>query len=314
MQNKKILSIACLALSFSFLTSCVSVKKTNFNNTWNVNSMVYEKIDERLEYEVTFEKGENFGYEISYSNGKYVSTLKTSVDENGKNIYVYTTNLSIDVTFVYNSESVTLHDSVATETAFYPAENGLLPISSKKTTTSHSPATNKPNTLEDCYSAFSYEYSIRYSNGQGECTLLYDGQTQKHYFDYSSEGMSYLDATQTLIAMRALPAKTSSTRICSYNPFTKSVQTIACVTQNSVDGEFEYYKNGSETKQTQTITYRPIQYQLDEDRPGFAQTAWFATSTNLEMNVYRNVMLRLETPIYRGIGTLIYQLTSINYA
>ena len=315
MRNKKILSIACLALSFSFLTACAGApQKTNFNNAWNINSLVFEQIDERLEYTVTFEKGESFGYDLSYSNGSYVSTLKSAVDENGKNIYLYTTELSIDVTFTYGEQSSgILHDSVKTETAFYPAENGLAPISSKKWVTSHSPVGSKPSSLEDCYSAFTYEYAIMYNDGVGECTLVNGGKTEKYSFHYDKETRSYLDATQMLLVLRARPVRTNSTRIRSYNPFTKSIQTIACVARASAEGEFEYYKNGSETKEKQTISYRPFQFQLDENRPGFAQTAWIANTTNLELNTHRNVMLRLETPIYHSMGMLVYQLVSASY-
>ena len=313
MRNKKILSTVCLALSCAFLTACASApKKTNFNNYWNENFLVYEPINETLVYDVTFEKDETYGYDLSYANGKYVTTLKNSV-ENGQNVYLYTTELSIDVTYILGEAQTTLHDSVKTETIFYPAEQGLTPLSSKKWVISSSPVAATPTKLDECYLSVNYEIITTYDENGGECVVTTDGKTTKHDFDFGNEGFSYLDSTQTLLALRALPMRTSSTRVLSYNPFTRSVQKTAIVARETASAEFSFYKNGSAEKQTQTISYRPVQFQLDEKRPGFAQTAWIATTSETVPNTHRNVMLRLEQPVYRSMGTFVYQLSSSSY-
>ena len=81
------------------------------------------------------------------------------------------------------------------------------------------------------------------------------------------------------------------------------------------DAVFGGVKNGSEEKVKSTITYRPVSMVLDEKNPGATQTAWIAKKpeTSSNSNVNRNVLLRLETPLSYGLGSLVYTLNSATY-
>ena len=84
--------------------------------------------------------------------------------------------------------------------------------------------------------------------------------------------------------------------------------------ETETGAEFSFlYKNGSEEKSQHTITYRPVSIVLDEKNPGGTQTAWIAKTNDTTNNKYRNVMLRLDTPLSYSLGTLQYTLISATY-
>ena len=312
MKMKTRISLCALALTVAALSGCAgSNQKTSFSNYWNQNALVFEQIHETLVYDVTFEKGSTHGYDLSYENGIYTTELISGADENGQNFYTYKTELSIDVTYTFEGTSKTLTDNVKTEVTFLTAENGLRPLSSKKSIVSTSPMTSIPTALENCYLPFEYKIETVYTENGGETKVTHGESKTTQSFEMDKNGYSYLDNEQVLFALRAIPTSTSSTRFSAYSPFTDSVQKIAVAFSASANGEFEFSKNGSAVKEK--IDYRPVQIQLDEKNKGFAQTAWIATTTDVHANPHRNVMLRLETPLYQGLGVLIYQLSSVSY-
>ena len=65
--------------------------------------------------------------------------------------------------------------------------------------------------------------------------------------------------------------------------------------------------NGKEGKKA--IEYYPVSISIVDEYPGATQTAWYAKpSDKSSSNTYRNVLLRLETPIFYNLGTLVYEL------
>lgn len=314
MNMKKCISLCALALSMSFLSGCASnSQKTPFSNYWNENALVFEEIHETLVYDVTFEKGSTYGYELAYENGTYKTELISDTDENGRNIYVYKTELSIDAVYTFQGESKTLTDCITTEVKFLSADNGLTPLSSQKSIISSSPIGSAPSTLEGCYRAYAYEISTVYTENGGTSTLVADGQSTTQSFEIDANSYSYLDNEQLLLALRAMRASTASAQVLTYSPFTDSVQTVAVSFAVAESKDFSLHKNGSAEKITEAFTYRPAQIRLNENNSGATQTAWIAVASDTSANKQRNVMLRLETPLAYGLGTLVYNLSSISY-
>ena len=312
MKTKKIISICARALSAAIFSGCTGgARKTPFSTYWNQNALVVENIHETLVYDVTFE-GSGAGYSLSYANGVYKTELKSAVNENGENIYVYKTELSIDVTFALGEESKTLNDSVSTEVTFL-ADSELRPLSSQKSVVSHTPVGSTPSSVENAYRSFEYQISTSYTEEGGISSLTMNEATSTQEFEIDEDGYSYLDNEQLLLSLRAMPASVSSTRLSSYSPFVSRVQNVAVVFSETESKDFSFYKNGSTEKVTTNISYRPVQFQLNEKDPGATQTAWIAAVTDAYANQHRNVMLRLQTPIAYGLGTLVYQLSSASY-
>ena len=123
--------------------------------------------------------------------------------------------------------------------------------------------------------------------------------------------MGYLDNEQLIFALRAMAAKTSSAKLQVYSPFAEAVQKVGITFNAEESAEFTFLKNG--TEETKALTYRPASIVLDEKNPGATQTAWVAKTTDSTKNEYRNVVLKLETPLSYGLGSLIYTLKSANW-
>lgn len=326
MKTKKLIPFLSLALCFACFGGCTSDQKLDFNNYWNYNSLVDEDIHETLVYDVVYEKGSGLDavdYELDYSNGKYTTEL-TSVWENGKFLYFYKTELTIDATYTLGSESATLQDSVVTESRFYASDNALRPISSYKKIVSSSPVANGAHEkASECYQTFSYSVTTTYDEDleEGNSVIFRDPGTEneKEYsdndFEIDEDKYRYLDNEQLLFALRGVSSSTTSAKVLVYSPFVDRVQNVSISFSSDESQNFSFYKNGSEEKQEKTITYRPVSVVLDEQNPGGTQTAWIAKTTTStgNGNEYRNVMLRLETPISYSLGTLIYKLNSVSY-
>ena len=314
MKMKKRLPLCARVLATTLFSGCASgSQKISFNNYWNENALVFERIHETLVYDVTFEKATTYGYELAYENGSYKTELISQTDENGRNVYLYKTELSIDVTYTFQGESKTLTDNVKTEVQFLTADNGLTPLRSQKTIVSSSPVGSAPTSLEGCYHVFSYQVDTVYTDNAGTATVKTGEESSTQSFTIEQNKYSYLDNEQLWIGLRAMRSSASSARVFTYSPFTNSVQTIAIAFSSAESKDFSFYKNGSTEKMQENISYRPARIQLDEWNSGAAQTAWIATTTDTASNKYRNIILQLQTPLAYGLGTLVYNLTSISY-
>ncbi len=318
MNTKKIAITLALVCTAAWACGCTSPSKVPFSNYWNENALApHEELHETLVYDVTFEKGASYGYELDYQNGKFTTTLDSAVDEKGNSIYVYTSELTIDVIYTFQNESKTFTDHVTTEVKFLPANQGLTPISSKKSIVSSSPVMTNPIVIEGCYMQYDYTIDTSYDGMNGKTVVTQKTEqgdkTDEQTFTMEENGHSYLDNEQLLLSLRALPMSVNSAKLLAYSPFAKKAQQIAVACEATTEQDFTFYKNGSAETVISKIAYRPIKYQLDEKNPGFAQLAWIAVPTDSASNTNRNVMLRLETPIYQGMGTLVYQLSSVNY-
>ena len=159
METKKLIPILVLTTCLSSLGACTqNNQKVSFGGYWQANSLITENLHEKLLYDVEYndDNAAMYDYTINYTNGQYVTELQ-SATENGKNILIYKTELTINVTYTHKgTTSEVFEDKVVTEAKFYTADNSLRPISSFKELVSTSPA-NNGSTLESCYHKFHYE-------------------------------------------------------------------------------------------------------------------------------------------------------------
>jgi hypothetical protein len=134
-------------------------------------------------------------------------------------------------------------------------------------------------------------------------------QTGNVSIDHSK--YSCLDNEQLPLAIRAIPTNVSSAKVSVLNPFGKATQMVSLSFSSETSTEFTF-KRGEETV-TKTLTYRPASMVLNERNPGGTQTIWVAKAADQQKNEYRNVILKMETPIYYNYGALVYTLTSVSW-
>lgn len=325
MKTKKLIPLLALALCATTLAGCTNTdQRLTFSSYWNLSSVVADtSVHETLAYDVTFNAADGISslidYELSYTNGTYTTELKNEIID-GQSIYVYKTELQIDVTYTFKGESnptpTSFRDVITTEAKFLNAANSLRPLSSTKTVVSHSPSMGTEHTsLAECYTPYEYTVTTTYheDGSKGSCTITSDnGSDDPHDFEIDDK-YTYLDNEELLFALRGIPASTSSAKAYTYNPYVERVQTVNISFSTDESDDFSFYKNQSSEKETATITYRPVSIVLNEKYPGEKQTIWYAKTTDPNNNTYRNVMLYLETPLAYSLGSLVYKLNSTSY-
>lgn len=318
MKFKKITAVIAAVIAMSSFGACTDKdKQVQINPYWLENSLVFSAIDETLTYGVTFEPSSSIsemGYDIAYSNGAYTTNLK-SLQEGGENIYTYTTELEIQVTYTYNGESADFVDRIYSETKF---NETLKPISSVKTLVSHSPVNTNGGhkKVSDCYASYAYEVKTSYSgkDGASVVTNYADPENPKEVrnetFNASGGNYRYLDNEQLLFALRGVSNSTTSGKLRFYSPFVDELQIVKFKFDDETGAKFDYTENG--TTVSKDITYRPVTLTLSAKNPGATQTAWIAKCTDAERNANRNILLRLETPLSYNMGKLVYKLNSVS--
>lgn len=317
MKLKKIALAMATALALSSLAACATTdQKIIFQNYWEENSLVTSSsIDETLEYKVTHEKGAGLyaiGYSITYGEGRYVTTLKTHSQG-----YIYTTSLTIPVTFQYGEDvAETVTDSVTTEVIFKRSNDGLQPISSMKNVVSHTPVNGSATSTDTCYSLYDFSVITTYpEEGQATSTVTYqvaegDPVVTTSTFTTTDKKYSYLDNEQLLLALRAISSSVSSGSVKIYSPFLGTKQKIDFSFSSATGKEFDLTWNGDASFK-KNITYRPVTLVIDDRNPGGTQTAWIAKTTDAQNNTYGNIMLKLSVPLSYSMGYLVYDLVSV---
>lgn len=312
---KKLATVLALTLSVVGLSACTQAdEKIEFNRYWNDNAQVSENVYERLEYSVDFKASTSSyvdSYKINYTDGTYVTELTTCDD----GTFLYTTELSLKVTYTCGSESVTLQDSVKTKTLFNDVTKSLKPISSTKEMLSHSPTNvSEATKLEDCYHKYHYTQETTYNADESATYKITDLTSEEPSvttkdFSTADEKYSYLDNDQLLFGLRAISPSVTSAIVLSYGAAYDMVQQIKLEFSSATGAEFEYTKNGKAFKGN--VSYRPVTLALNTNNPGSTQTAWIATPSTTGNNLNHNVMLRYEAPVYYSLGTLVYSLKDV---
>lgn len=311
-HGNKILSALALLLCATTLTACAGMnEKVTFKEYWFEDSNVTPStVLETLEYDVEFKKASsiNDGYTVDYKNGVYTTKLTLEGD-----VYRYETTLNIDAVFTVGSQMVTKNDSIVTWVDFKKTAK-LQPISSHKEFINHSP-TNGGSTIETCYMEYDYTVDTTYDeNALGGKTKIVNNATQKTQEKTFTVEDKYtcLDNEQLLFALRGLSQSTSTASISVYAPFSGVVQAIRLNYSSLKKGtEFAFEKNGVSSKQV--VNYYPVSVAINAQFPGATQTVWIAETGNAQSNVFRNVILQLETPLSYNLGSLIYKLKSANF-
>ena len=315
MNRKSIFSCVALFLTASFLTACVNTsQKIIFSSNWQADNTVQQnELTETLEYDVTFEKASPIydDYTLDYTNGKYTTNLKTE-QLDGRTIYAYETKLEITAVYQFGSDnSESVQDSVYSLVKFEKSDKALRPISSHKEVLSHSPA-NGADSPDKCYELFHYSVDISYNENYSGETVIKDLKNPQS-FKVNTEKYTCLDNEQILFALRGVnPSLSSSLKFNVYSPYVNATQSVKATFATEEGMDFSFTRNGAAIKET--IQYYPVSVVLNEQNSGATQTAWITKSTGVQSNTYRNVVLRLETPLSYNLGSLVYTLKSATFS
>ncbi|MFQ7078573.1 MAG: hypothetical protein ACLRSW_11900 [Christensenellaceae bacterium] len=123
-----------------------------------------------------------------------------------------------------------------------------------------------------------------------------------------SQKYSYID-NGAFVAIRGMTL-TAAQQVNVYNASSRAVQPVKLRQAEKTD-TFDFEIDG--VGKSRITYYRKIALAITN--PGSTLTAWYAkTQPSLTNNVYRNVMLRLETPLSYNLGTLVYTLKTAQFS
>ncbi len=313
-------AVSALLGATLLISSCSSGSAASFSANWHANTAintVVEGTSETLVYNVTqnVETATNSTYSVHYSGGTYTAALTTE-QRDGKLLYRYHTELSISVQYLFDGQySEPKTDKITSTVYFRSIQEGLAPVSSTKEVESRSPSGLSPASLDSAYRDYHYSIQTDYNEDGTAATSVYtdlsteSGDTQTTEFSIG-DGYSYIDNEELLFALRGI-SYASAQQFQVYNASVRRVQNVRVSPSAVKGGTFEFLLSGQ--PHSNSTDYYSLSISISESNPGATQTAWYA-ATNAANNVYRNVMLRLETPISYNLGSLVYELQSAEFA
>ena len=348
-MKKKLFAAIALTLSTITLAACNPMNQTLiFDPNWEktiigeAKTASAEELTYLVEHEASsFLQKEFYDVKYCYADGKekagvYTTTLQYLTEST----YLYTTTLTMDVTFILASgESVTKTDTIETEAKFKKANASLQPIYSKKTVHAHAPRNGEVTALENVYDAegkltqigafveYDYEFAIAYKDDLSGGTLtrtdlsehgtlgVKDGK-QEIEFSITDKSYTYLDNEQYLFALRGISSDqlaASSKTVSMYNASLMTMETVATTPSTATKTKFELQLNGGE-KTSYEIDYAPLTIKTSNKHADLAQTLWYAKTTGNNNNRFRNVLLKMNVPMHFGLGTLEYTLQQANFS
>lgn len=308
------------------LTGC-SASSTTFSANWYKNTSITAYISgtsEKLTYKISYEAGTNEYYDLSYSDGVYETTLTNtthSYDDGStsENVYLLTSSLSVNVTYTVDGESANYTDTVKSEVCFKTVDNSLQPVYSYKEFSCHSPITSTPTNVEDSVKYYHYSFETVYDKTLDTATLYYkkldgdkssltDSETE---YDISSN-YTYLDNEELLFAVRGMTvSEDSASTVSVLNASRSLLQNVTITNNGSEEGTYKFDMGDGEMDYS--ITANKITFIISSLQSGGEQTAYYAV-VDSDNNVYRGVMLSLESTLPYSLGTLTYTLTEAEFS
>ena len=316
MKKKRLTAFLALLISATTFGACMNTDKhTAFSHYWFQDVDLPTDSVETLTYDVSFESGSGLsGYEVDYE-GTYVMTLHTDTAEK---TFRLETELITNATYSYKGESVTLENDTVTSWAEFALDKSLTPIASHKEIKGYSPVTGSVATVEDCYEEVNYTIDTTYeADGKsGKCVTVnnINETTQTQSFE-ADEDYTPIDNEYLLLALRGInPSSYVAPTLSVYAPFTAANQLVDVKVGSKEEGtSFTFTRNDEEAKE-RVINYYPLTLSIQSSMPGQSQTVWVAETGNAKSNNYRNVILQMEIPVSYNLGTLVYKLTSAQFA
>ncbi len=319
---KKPLKFIFATLSCALLlgvTACGATPAVGISPNWYKDTNLSTNITgtkEVLTYEVTFEKGSNSNYAVSYDTGAYVVTLQ-NVEYKGELAYKLTSTLNITGKYTLGTEEKPFTDKVESECVFRNADRRLSPLYSKKSVHSTSPRADKPTTWDEAVKAYDYTVEITYGADNKTATSVYTdtantaNPTKKDY--KLNANALLLDNESLLFAIRSFTLSDAATNVSLVNPYTQKQESVTITKTAQAEGKYTFKDvdaNDSE-KVEKTITANAVQIKRNDRFTGKIISAYYATLSTTKN--YRAVMLKMENPLSYNLGKLVYNLVEADF-
>ncbi len=298
-------------------------------------------------YTVDFSKGANTNYSLEYTQGQYTTTFYAiQYDWNDSSIpqelkaegetdpvYVYETSLTLTGKFVVGSDEHEFTNVIETVSYFRSAANNLSPVYSMQDIQCTSPNSLQPASIETAYVEMDRVYETYYSRDGGTAVTTVTARgnddiqsgtttagtgTEYTLFDSSSLGVALRGMSQSSTQLfdvfvpvnganaRYQAAWGSSATVASDNDAYTGI--IAAMNSAADDG---YILNGRDEEGARQFSWTPVTVSLVSSMAGPSNTYYYASVTNADLNTQRAVLMRVEEVVPFNLGTIVYNLQSV---
>lgn len=345
-MKKKLAALAVLLGSVLAFAACSSKVTVTLNRNWNLNtSAPYdESFYEQLVYDVRYAESESSstnGLKYTGVSGSYTATteaeqyFRQSDNLTVTQAYKHTTVLEVSATvadengekvYAFGGDTGIPADRMETTVYFRDTSDGLAPLESTSTVYTHTPMQSGIIVI------YKYTTSIVYSaDGKKATSVLTDksaeiteiaentDQLTKGVIADSSTTLSSLtksyscfDNAQLLFAARGLTFSDGSSDKVTVVSTAGGKQTVTIACDEIVNSEYSFTLDGEQIKES--VSACTVNFSVSGTNTGVTHTVYYANKgTNASSNRFRNMPLRIESPLAYGMGTFHYVLTSASH-
>ena len=334
---KKILTILCLLMAAVLSLSSCGSEGTAFSGAyWNENFTpgAISKIDETLTYKVALADKTIYGSSlVSSSNIKieldsgcsYTVNLKSSDDLSS---YILTTTLVMNGNYVYDGGKYAFSgDTIVTVANFKSLSDKLMPTSSKRTVSCHTPLVMNPAT-EDQFCFLKYIIDIVYDGTDATTNIQPDDSCKDKfnlinnpltYKKYNSD--NYVDNEMMLFFFRAFDFDSSySYNFSSIDALSEKLQsfTAKAVSTDKVPITLGTYRINSKASSNEIINTFGIKLSVNGTFGGTVYEAYYAVngtkdnSTEID-NTNRHRPIKFYSPAIYNVAYYEMTLATVDY-
>ncbi len=323
MKKPILTSAAALAVSSLLLFASCGEVRTSFSSNWYANTALSTSIGdtfETLTYTVSYEKGSNEYAQVSYENGVYTTTLTNAIydweDGSHDNVYVYKTQLTLDVTYTVAGKSESYRDEISSVSVFRTVNENLRPVYSEKTVRAHSLLRSNPIDFDQDVGAYHYSLRTTYNKDVTKAKLVYtdlSDDSQKVTEHKIDDNYTYLDNEQLLFAIRGMNIAASASETVNVLNTSRGIVQPVKITNSAVATMTPAFTVNGKKVEEESIAYNQLSVAIDDLQSGVAQTCYYAKTVSQTANTYRNVMIVNRSVLPYNMGTLVYTLDDANF-
>ena len=255
-------------------------------------------------------------------------------------VYAYETSLKISGFYQIkpDGDKKEFDDELTTISYFRPAGKNLQPVYSYQKVKNTAPASLSTGSIGSAYVEVDEEYETFYNKKCSQATVVKtaaDSEPESYKIGLSSE-YSNFDNSQLRAAIRSFTLSGGSSRTfyvvtpqngniqsvsasiaspVELNPLgTDDQRTIINALRNAPENYIFFdgtIADKEEGESDRNFRYSAVSLSINESLQGTSPSMWYSTVENTDINGTRCVLLKMNTPLAFGLGTLSYALKSL---
>ena len=277
--------------------------------------------------------------EYDWKSATIVEEYRSTEEESDTEpVYVYETSLTISGSYEMRAGGAKKNftDELVTKSYFRPAGKNLQPVYSYQKVKNTSPATLTASNINSAFIDVDEEYETFYNKQCSQATVV-KTVAGKHEKEIKKIGLntsySNFDNSQLRAAIRAFTLSGGASRtfyvVTPQNGNLQSVtasvanaaeldsekdQTIIDALDNAPDNYIFFdgtVADKKEDEKDRNYRYSAVSLSINASLKGTSPALWYTTVENNDLNSTRCVLLKMNTPLSFGLGTLSYTLKSL---